>query len=62
VAGKNLKSGQQANRVVTGRSELVFWNLLESLTVTHKTMWQKTSGSEGLMRGWAAGEKGVRTR
>jgi len=46
-AGKNLKSGQQANRVVTGRSELIFWNSLESLATTHKTIWQRMSGSEG---------------
>jgi len=44
---QNLKSGQQASRVVTGKSELVFWKSLESLAMTHKTIWQRTSGSEG---------------
>jgi len=44
----NLKSGQQASRVITGRSELVFRNSLASLATTHKTIWQRTSGSEGI--------------
>jgi len=43
----NLKSGQQASRAVTGRSELVFRKSLESLAITHKTIWKRTSGSEG---------------
>ncbi|TNN29699.1 hypothetical protein EYF80_060152 [Liparis tanakae] len=46
-AGRTLKSGQQVNRVVTGRSELGLMNSLESSGTTHKTIWQRTRGSEG---------------
>jgi len=50
--GNKSKKGQakilnQVNRVVTGRSELIFWNLLKSLAMKRKTIWQRTSGSEG---------------
>jgi len=41
--------------------------MLESLATTHKTIWRgqvevRELNREGLMRGGAAGEKGVRTR
>jgi len=44
----NAKRGRQKSEVgSTGRSELIFRNSLESLATTHKTIWQRTSGSEG---------------
>jgi len=51
----NPKRGRQ-------KSEFVFRNSPESLATTHKTIWQRTSGSEGAEEGGANEGRGVRTR